>query len=206
MSEEIQNEAPIEEQTTTASSESSTQNVNTNEAPSTENSEDKELVNPMTGEVVSPKKKLKAGIFSAQANKKFQPETFVNPMTGEEEQTTLGSSVIIKKERGLAYYVGFALLVVLSVAFFFMPGILITYAVTLIPGVALGSIAAWTFSAILSFVVWLLFKFKIKGFGKSINWYLGLCVVCFVVMLFIQLFSEYNIFSEVVSLLLGAKA
>ena len=73
----------------------------------------------MTGEVIRPAKPKDE--VSASPYKKFKPETFVNPMTGEEEQTTIGSQVIIKKDRGLAYYVGFALLVVLSFAFFFMP-------------------------------------------------------------------------------------
>lgn len=208
MSEDILNEATAENQTATASSESqnqdaSVQGASLNEFVSTENSEEKELVNPMTGETISPKKP-KAGTFSGASNKTFQQETFINPMTGEEEQTTLGSQVIIKKDRGLAYYVGFALLVVLSIAIFFMPGIAITFAASRL--VDLNTSAAWVFSAILSFVVWLLFKFKIKGFSKSFNWYLVLCVLCIVAMLIIQIAGNYNIFSEVVALLIGAKA
>jgi hypothetical protein len=125
-------------------------------------------------------------------------------MTGEEEQTTIGSQVIVKKDRGLAYYVGFALLVVLSFAFFFMPGITITFAVSRIA--ALNTSAAWVFSAILSFIVWLLFKMKIKGFEKSFHWYLVLCVICLVAMFAFQFITEYNIISEVIALLIGAKA
>jgi len=209
MSEEIQNEAPAQEPTAPVSSDTAPEA--TTEAPQASTAApsappaapdpDKELVNPMTGEVISPKKPKEES--SNSPYKRFKPETYINPMTGEEEQTTIGSQVIIKKDRGLAYYVGFALLVVLSMAFFFMPGITITFAVSRL--VELNTSAAWVFSAILSFVVWLLFKMKIKGFEKSFHWYLVLCVSCLVAMFAIQLLTEYNIISEVIALLLGAK-
>ena len=38
--------------------------------------------------------------------------------------------VIVQRERGFAHYVGFALLCVLCICFFFMPGIAITYGVS----------------------------------------------------------------------------
>ena len=209
MSEEIQNEAPAQEPTAPVSSDTAPEA--TTEAPQASTAApsappaapdpDKELVNPMTGEVISPKKPKEES--SNSPYKRFKPETYINPMTGEEEQTTIGSQVIIKKDRGLAYYVGFTLLVVLSMAFFFMPGITITFAVSRL--VELNTSAAWVFSAILSFVVWLLFKMKIKGFEKSFHWYLVLCVSCLVAMFAIQLLTEYNIISEVIALLLGAK-
>ena len=209
MSEEIQNEAPAQEPTAPVSSDTAPEA--TTEAPQASTAApsappaapdpDKELVNPMTGEVISPKKPKEES--SNSPYKRFTPETYINPMTGEEEQTTIGSQVIIKKDRGLAYYVGFALLVVLSMAFFFMPGITITFAVSRL--VELNTSAAWVFSAILSFVVWLLFKMKIKGFEKSFHWSLVLCVSCLVAMFAIQLLTEYNIISEVIALLLGAK-
>jgi hypothetical protein len=126
-------------------------------------------------------------------------------MTGEEEQTTIGGpQVIIKKDRGLAYYVGFALLVILSFAFFFMPGITITFAVSRIAPLTMS--AAWVFSTILSFGVWLIFKMKIKGFEKSFHTYLVLCVICLVALFAIQFITDYSILSEVVALLIGAKA
>ena len=131
-------------------------------------------------------------------------EELVNPLTGEEEQTSIGSQVIIKKDRGLAYYVGFALLVVLSVAFFFLPGIAITFAVSRL--VDLNTSAAWIFSSILSFGVWLIFKMKVKGFERSFHSYLVLCVICLVAMFAIQFITNYNIISEVIALLVGAKA
>ena len=199
MSEEIQNNATTQEPAVSANNETTTEvtQTNTETIPS-----DKELINPMTGEVISAGKPKEEK--SNSPYKKFKPETFVNPMIGEEEQTTIGSQVIVKKDRGLAYYVGFALLVVLSFAFFFMPGIAITFAVSRIA--PLTTSAAWVFSAILSFIVWLLFKMKIKGFEKSFHWYLVLCVICLVAMFAIQFITEYNIISEVISLLIGAKA
>lgn len=217
MSEEIKNEAPAQDPTAivggNAGNETSSETkieVPAEVAPASTPTpspdpvmpeSDKELVNPMTGEVIRPAKGKEET--SSSPYKKFKPETYVNPMTGEEEQTTIGSQVIIKKDRGLAYYVGFALLVVLSFAFFFMPGIAITFAVSRIA--ALNTTAAWVFSAILSFIVWLLFKMKIKGFEKSFHWYLVLCVVCLVAMFAIQFATDYNVISEVIALLAGAK-
>jgi hypothetical protein len=202
MSEEIQNEAPVQEPTVSADNNVKAEATAEVKQTIIEPNDDKEIVNPLTGEVIRPAKHKEES--SNSPYKQFKPETFVNPMTGEEEQTTIGSQVIVKKDRGLAYYVGFALLVVLSFAFFFMPGIAITFAVSRIA--ALNTTAAWVFSAILSFIVWLLFKMKIKGFEKSFHWYLVLCVICLVAMFAIQFITEYNIISDVISLLIGAKA
>ena len=208
MSEEIKNEAPAQDPATTVADETKPEvksetkvEAPTEVVPATEEDSSKEIVNPMTGEVIRPAKPKDD--VSNSPYKKFKPETYVNPMTGEEEQTTIGSQVIIKKDRGLAYYVGFALLVVLSFAFFFMPGITITFAVSRIA--SLNTTAAWVFSAILSFIVWLLFKMKIKGFEKSFHWYLVLCVVCLVAMFAVQFATDYNVISEVIALLAGAK-
>ena len=198
MSEEIKNEVPAQEPTTESEVKTEAKaEVNQTSFESTE-----ELVNPLTGEVISPAKHKEPK--SNSPYKQFKPETFVNPMTGEEEQTSIGSQVIIKKDRGLAYYVGFALLVVLSVAFFFLPGIAITFAVSRL--VDLNTSAAWIFSSILSFGVWLIFKMKVKGFERSFHSYLVLCVICLVAMLAIQFITNYNIISEVIALLVGAKA
>ncbi|PWJ36596.1 MULTISPECIES: DUF805 domain-containing protein [Fibrobacter] len=198
MSEEIKNEVPAQEPTTESEVKTEAKaEVNQTSFESTE-----ELVNPLTGEVISPAKHKEPK--SNSPYKQFKPETFVNPMTGEEEQTSIGSQVIIKKDRGLAYYVGFALLVVLSVAFFFLPGIAITFAVSRL--VDLNTSAAWIFSSILSFGVWLIFKMKVKGFERSFHSYLVLCVICLVAMFAIQFITNYNIISEVIALLVGAKA
>ena len=202
MSEDNQNEVPAQEPTVSADSEVKTEATAEVTQTSVEPvDDDKEIVNPLTGEVIRPAKQKES---SNSPYKQFKPETFVNPMTGEEEQTSIGGpQVIIKKDRGLAYYVGFALLVVLSFAFFFLPGITITFAVSRL--VDLNTSAAWVFSTILSFGVWLIFKLKIKGFEKSFHRYLVLCVVCLVAMFAIQFITDYNVISEVVALLIGAK-
>ena len=202
MSEENQNEVPAQEPTVSADSEVKTEATAEVTQTSVEPvDDDKEIVNPLTGEVIRSAKQKES---SNSPYKQFKPETFVNPMTGEEEQTSIGGpQVIIKKDRGLAYYVGFALLVVLSFAFFFLPGITITFAVSRL--VDLNTSAAWVFSTILSFGVWLIFKLKIKGFEKSFHRYLVLCVVCLVAMFVIQFITDYNVISEVVALLIGAK-
>ena len=202
MSEEIKNEAPAQEPITSADNEVKTEATTEVNQTRIETSSTEELVNPLTGEVISPKKPKEKS--SNSPYKQFKPETFVNPMTGEEEQTSIGSQVIVKKDRGLAYYVGFALLVVLSFAFFFLPGITITFAVSRL--VDLNTSAAWVFSSIFSFGVWLIFKMKIKGFEKSFHSYLVLCVICLVAMFAIQFITDYNIISEVIALLVGAKA
>ena len=170
MSEEFKNDETKQEPTSTVKSEAPAENTQANDAfPETE-----EIVNPLTGEVIRPAKPKEE--VSNSPYKKFKPETFVNPLTGEEEQTSLGAPVIVQKDRGLAYYVGFAVLTVLSIAFYFMPGILITFATSRL--VDLTSSAAWLFSAIFSIGVWLIFKLKIKGFETSFKWYLTLCVAC----------------------------
>lgn len=115
--------------------------------------------------------------------------------------------VIVQQERGFAHYVGFALLCVLCIAFYFMPGIAITFAISLIPGISLGAIAAWTFSAIFSIIAWVIFKLKIKGFKKSFYFYIGLCVLVFILLTVIEVLTEEtNVFSKIFSMLCGAGA
>lgn len=114
--------------------------------------------------------------------------------------------VIVQRERGFAHYVGFALISVLCICFFFMPGIAITFLVSLIPGVALGAIAAWTFSSILSIIAWVIFKIKIKGFKKSFYMYIGLCIVVLAILIAVEVMTEANVFSRIIALLTGADA
>ena len=128
-----------------------------------------------------------------------QPVEEPTPQPAEEPQ------VIVQKERGFAHYVGFALLCVLCICFFFMPGIALTFGVSRL--VALNGAAAWIFSAIFSFVVWLIFKLKIKGFKKSFYWYIGLCVVMLAILIAIEVLTEnLNVFSSIFALLTGAAA
>lgn len=115
--------------------------------------------------------------------------------------------VIVQRERGFSHYVGFALLSVLCIAFYFMPGIAITFAISLIPGISLGAIAAWTFSAIFSVIAWAIFKMKIKGIKKSFYFYIGLCVLITILLVVIEILTEEtNVFAKIVSLLCGASA
>ncbi len=121
----------------------------------------------------------------------------------EEAPSVTQTQVIVQRERGFAHYVGFALLCVLCVCFFFMPGIALTFGVSRL--VSLNGAAAWIFSAILSFVIWLIFKLKIKGFKKSFYFYIGLCVVVLAALIAIEVLTEnLNVFSSISALLTGA--
>ena len=113
--------------------------------------------------------------------------------------------IIVQKERGFSHYVGFAFLCVLCICFFFMPGIALTFGVSRL--VALNGAAAWIFSAILSFIIWLIFKLKVKGFKKSFYFYIGLCVVVLALLTIIEVVTEKtNVFSSIFALLTGAGA
>ena len=113
------------------------------------------------------------------------------------------TQVIVQRERGFAHYVGCALLCVLCICFFFMPGIALTFGVSRL--VSLNGAAAWIFSAILSFVIWLIFKLKIKGFKKSFYFYIGLCVVVLAALIAIEVLTEnLNVFASIFALLTGA--
>ena len=85
---------------------------------------------------------------SDEAGQQPQEEPAEVPYADTYEQP----QIIVQKERGFSHYVGFALISVLCICFFFMPGIAVTFLVSLIPGVALPGIAAWAFSAILRLV------------------------------------------------------
>ena len=113
--------------------------------------------------------------------------------------------IIVQKERGFSHYVGFALLCVLCIVFYFIPGIAISFAINQIPGVNLGAVAAWALSAIFSVIAWFIFKLKIKGFKKSFYFYIGLCVVVFALLIAIEVLTEnYNVFASIFGMLMGA--
>ena len=136
------------------------------------------------------------------------PEAEIAPQEGAVEEavaTPTQPQVIVQRERGFSHYVGFALLSVLCICFYFMPGIAITFAISLIPGISLGAVAAWTFSAIFSVIAWAIFKMKIKGFKKSFYFYIGLCVLISILLVVIDILTEEtNVFAKIVSLLCGA--
>lgn len=88
-----------------------------------------------------------------------------------EKSEPAAPKVIVKKERGVSYFVGFALLTLLAICFFFIPGITLVYLVSCVA--AISAPVAWIFAAILSVIVWFIFKLKIKGFRNSFLWYIG---------------------------------
>ncbi|MCL4100523.1 hypothetical protein SAMN05720766_101263 [Fibrobacter sp. UWH9] len=115
--------------------------------------------------------------------------------------------VIVQRERGFSHYVGFALLCVLCILFYFAPGIALTYVINMIPGVSLGAMAAWVFSAVLSVVVWLIFKLKIKGFKKSFYVYIGVCVLVVAILIAAEILTEQTgVFANIAAMLTGANA
>ena len=125
------------------------------------------------------------------------------PAEPESAPSMTQPQVIVQKERGFSHYVGFALLCVLCIVFFFIPGIALTFGVSRL--VTLNGAAAWIFSAILSFIIWLIFKLKIKGFKKSFYFYIGLCVVVLAILIAIEVLTEnMNVFSSIFALLTGA--
>lgn len=128
-----------------------------------------------------------------------------NTETEHEKNTT--PQIIVQREYGFAHYVGFALLSVLCICFFFMPGIAITFAINQIPGVALSGVSAWILSCIFSVIAWLIFKLKIKGFKKSFYFYIGLCVAITALLIAIEILTEeINIFANIFAMLTGAIA
>ena len=99
------------------------------------------------------------------------------PAVEEAVATPTQPQVIVQRERGFSHYVGFALLSVLCICFYFMPGIAITFAISLIPGISLGAVA----------------------------FYIGLCVLISVLLVVIEILTEEtNVFAKIVSLLCGA--
>ena len=62
---------------------------------------------------------------------------------------------------------------------------------------------AWIFAAILSVIVWLIFKLKIKGFKKSFFWYIGLCALISIILVSLSVFTSYQVLSGIFALLIG---
>ncbi len=138
------------------------------------------------------------------ASKEIQPEVLTAEAPSAEqpkEAKPQEPQVIIKKERDLSHYVGLALLTVLSIIFFFIPGVALVYLVSCIA--AITAPVAWIFAAILSVIVWFIFKLKIKGFKKSFFWYIGLCALVSIILVSLSVFTSYQILSGIFALLIG---
>lgn len=103
--------------------------------------------------------------------------------------------VIVKKERGFAHYVGFALLTLLAITFFFMPGISIAYLINkAAEGLQAGT--AWIIAASFSFLIWLIFKLKIKGWKRASAFYIGFCGIIFLILMLVSQLGNYPIFVD----------
>lgn len=126
------------------------------------------------------------------------------PTAPQQDPSVTQPQVIIQKERGFAHYVGFAILFVLCVCFYFAPGIALTYAINLIPGVTLVGMTSWIICAIFSVVLWLIFKLKIKGFKKSFYFYIGACVLVLAILIGAEVMTEQtNVFADLLTMLTG---
>ncbi len=120
------------------------------------------------------------------------------------QESVTQPQVIIQKEKGFSHYVGFALIFILCVCFYFAPGIALTYALNLVPGVTLVGMTSWILAAIFSVVVWLIFKLKIKGFKKSFYFYIGSCVLVLAILIAAEVLTEQtNVFGDILAMLAG---
>lgn len=137
-----------------------------------------------------------------------EPEKPAAPQTAQPapqpDPSVTQPQVIIQKEKGFSHYVGFAIIFVLCVCFYFAPGIALTYALNLVPGVTLVGMTSWILSAIFSVVVWLIFKLKIKGFKKSFYFYIGSCVLVLAILIAAEVLTEQtNVFPDIFAMLAG---
>lgn len=133
-----------------------------------------------------------------------EPAVKPEPVAAKPEPSVTQPQVIIQKEKGFAHYVGFAIIFVLCVCFYFAPGIALTYALNLVPGVTLVGMTSWILSAIFSVIVWLIFKLKIKGFKKSFYFYIGCCVFVVALLIGAEVLTEQtNVFADIFAMLAG---
>ena len=126
----------------------------------------------------------------------------VNPEIEAKPQKPSEPQVVIQKEKGFTYYVGFGILFVLGLFLFFVPGLVITYGVNCLVG-GLPVTAVWLFSAILSIILWIVFKMKIKGFKKTFYWYLGLAILLLAAFVTIDFANEGHNVSKALNMMVG---
>lgn len=130
-----------------------------------------------------------------RANESLQEKSF-------DSEADFSPQVIVEKERGFAHYVGFALLTLLSIIFFFMPGISIAYLIDKVTSLEENPILVWILSAIVSALVWLVFKMKIKGFKRASVFYIIFCGILFFLWLLISQMGNVQAFTQFAKLLL----
>lgn len=134
---------------------------------------------------------------AANAAEETSPKTEVKPVETKTEtpKEETKPEVIVKKERGFAHYVGFALLTLLAITFFFMPGISIAYLINkAAEGLQVGT--AWIIAASFSFLIWLIFKLKIKGWKRASAFYIGFCGIIFFILMLVSQLGNYPIFVD----------
>jgi uncharacterized MAPEG superfamily protein len=121
----------------------------------------------------------------------------INPAT-----TTAKPVVIVETEKSFAHYAGIAFLTVLAVFTFFVPGVAIVYLVSQITDI--NAPAAWIFSAILSLILWIGFKLKVKGLVRTTVFFLGFCTLILGLLFVIYFTSDTgNIFGNMANMLSG---
>lgn len=143
-------------------------------------------------EETSPKTEVKPVEVQTETKTETPKE---EPKKEEPKKEEAKPEVIVKKERGFAHYVGFALLTLLAITFFFMPGISIAFLINKVGG-GLQAATAWIISASFSFLIWLMFKLKIKGFKKASAWYIGFCGLVFLILMLLSQLGNYQIFLD----------
>lgn len=150
-----------------------------------------EELEPTSAENAAEETSPKTEVKPVEAQTETQTETPKEEPKKEEAKP----EVIVKKERGFAHYVGFALLTLLAITFFFMPGISIAFLINKVGG-GLQAATAWIISASFSFLIWLMFKLKIKGFKKASAWYIGFCGLVFLILMLLSQLGNYQIFLD----------
>jgi hypothetical protein len=83
---------------------------------------------------------------------------------------------------------------------FFCPGVAIVYLVSQITDI--NAPAAWIFSAILSLILWIGFKLKVKGLVRTTVFFLGFCTLILGLLFVIYFTSDTgNIFGNMANML-----
>ena len=76
-----------------------------------------------------------------------------------------------------------------------MPGISIAYLINkAAEGLQVGT--AWIIAASFSFLIWLIFKLKIKGWKRASAFYIGFCGIIFLILMLVSQLGNYPIFVD----------
>jgi hypothetical protein len=76
-----------------------------------------------------------------------------------------------------------------------MPGISIAYLINkAAEGLQVGT--AWIIASSFSFLIWLIFKLKIKGWKRASAFYIGFCGIIFLILMLVSQLGNYPIFVD----------